>query len=115
MMELRPLALSIALAAGPAAAQTSGCIRDSSGALQCAMRPVTPAERGTVPVRKLPRRDLSADAIARTRAQAQSMADAIDRHRQDADDRALQRRQLACPGSPPARGSHPPGALPCGS
>jgi hypothetical protein len=112
MKHTLPLSLAFLLGAAPAAAQTSGCVRDASGALHCASRPTTYAPnpgRRTVSTR-----DLSAAAIARGRAQAQSMREAADRQRQDTDARASEQRRMECPGEIPVTGAAAPATRPCG-
>ncbi len=112
MKQRHMLTLSLILIAGPAAAQSSGCARDASGALHCAMRPAPSVPNAAR--RSTSTRDLSAAAVARGRAQAEAMRDAAARQRSEADARAVQRYELACPGSPPpTNASQPPAARPC--
>jgi hypothetical protein len=112
MTQLPKLALCLVLAAGPAAAQTSGCVRDASGALHCAVRPAPSIPNAAR--RPLSTRDLSAAAVARGRAQVEAIREAAERHRNEADARAAHRHELACPGSPDiTSASQPPAARPC--
>jgi hypothetical protein len=113
MKQLPKLALCLMLGAGPAAAQTRGCMRDASGAFSCTARPIVAIPNAAR--RTSSTRDLSAAAIARGRAQAESIRDAVDQQRRDADSRAGQMHQLGCAGSSsPPGGSRPPNASPCG-
>lgn len=113
-MIFRALILPLLVVAAPAAAQTSGCVRDASGALQCAPKVTNGNERGVSPIPKLPRRDLAADAVGRAREQAQAMKNAMDRQQQEADDVAADRRALACRSAPAAeREKAAAAAMPC--
>jgi hypothetical protein len=112
MMKLPQSALCLLLAAGPAAAQTSGCVRDAAGALICAARPAPYLPNASRRIGST--RDLSAAAAARGRAQAEALRDSQDQHRREANARAADRRGLACPASPPPlAGSPPSSARPC--
>ena len=100
MKQAFTLSLAFLLAAGPAAAQSSGCVRDSNGTLQCAMR----SSPSAVSAVRTPgfNRDLSAAALARARAQSEAMREAADRQRSDSDSRQAQQRDFACPGHVPS-------------
>ena len=112
MKQARALAFALLLAAGPAAAQSSGCVRDATGALQCGVGSAPSGVNSNIARRAASTRDLSAAALARSRAQAQAMREAADQQRQDSDTREAQRRDFTCPASPPsASQAHP---RPCG-
>ncbi len=107
------LPLALLIAAGPAAAQSSGCVRDSSGALACSTSPAPIL--GNQARRQSSTRELSAAALARSRAQLQAMREQMDGVARNADARAAGRQSLACPASPPPRSGSagtPPGT--CG-
>ena len=111
MKQACALALAFLLAAGPAGAQTSACVRDATGALQCAMRS---APAGVSSVRRpASHRDLSAAALARARAQSEALREAADRQRSDSDAHLARQRETTCPGTAPSA-SQDANPRPCG-
>jgi len=86
-------------------AQTSGCVRDPTGALQCALQPSrTPG--GATAFRPISRPDLSRDALRRSDALIERRREAIEQQRRQVDEqRAVAEKD--CPDRAPA--DRPPG------
>jgi hypothetical protein len=85
------LSLLFVLPGLSAQAQSSSCVRDASGALQCASQR-TPLPRGGAPLRVVPRNNLTADALRRSNAIAEQRRDAIEQQRRETDARDARQR-----------------------
>ncbi len=86
------LLLLLMIVPGSAQAQPSGCVRVSSGALQCT-QPADPLA-GAAPARRpIPRPDLAADALGRTNALVEQRRNALDEHRREADEQRAKLRK----------------------
>ena len=78
MVRLVLLALLFTVSA-PVGAQTSGCLRGVSGALECGIQRSAPAPGTTAPIRPIRRPDLSAEAVKRSSHIAEQHRDALAR------------------------------------
>ena len=88
-MPKRSLILVAALALVPASgasAQMNGCVRDSTGALQCTSQR-SPAQQGSLsPIRRIPHAELSAEAYRRSNAIAEQRRQSIEQQGRQADE-----------------------------
>jgi hypothetical protein len=81
------------LAASPAHAQSSSCVRGADGALQCSVQRPPVGGNQLRPVRIMPRPDLGADAARRTEAMIRQRREVIERQQQEVDEGVLLRRE----------------------
>lgn len=76
-----------------AQAQSSGCVRDSTGALQCTMQRSQPQSGSIAPMRRIPRADLSADALRRSNALVEQRRQLIEQQGRETDEQRARLRQ----------------------
>jgi hypothetical protein len=87
------LSAALALAAGSEAqAQLGGCVRDALGALQCTLQR-SPQQGIVAPLHRIPRSDLSADALRRSNALAERRRELIDQQHREIDEQRARLRQ----------------------
>ena len=86
-------ALLLLAVSAQAQGQTSGCVRDAAGALQCSMQRNLAPRSPVDAVRVIPRADLSVDARRRSNALVEQRRDTLDQQRRQVDEQRARFRQ----------------------
>ena len=104
MKGMRSLLLTLILASAPAAAQSGGCVRDASGALNCTGTRYSDPRVGLGATR-MPRYVLTPQLRTRADAQIQGILDDHDSQRRQSDALVTQQRLTGCVGALVAAGT----------